>query len=150
MLRWNSSKRQHSHHRIYNISCPIRFRLWLLSKRANRSNILRILAKLSRCLCGQYQLPLGGSSSTKLSNKSWLSSEHSSCKHLESNNCAPLKCDIIFQSENCQNDRLEVSRSGQPDLSDAQRYCGSGSFVSESQANQLVIGMEIWFITLEK
>lgn len=53
-----------------------------------------------------------------------------------------LKYDNILQSENCQNDRLEVSRSGQPDLSDAQRYCGAGSFVSESQANQLVIGMK--------
>lgn len=49
---------------------------------------------------------------------------------------------FLLQSENCQNDRLEVSRSGQPDLSDAQRYCGAGSFVSESQGNQLVMGME--------
>lgn len=46
----------------------------------------------------------------------------------------------IEKSANCLADRLEISGAGHPDLSDAKRFCGIGSFVSESKTNKLVIG----------
>lgn len=51
-----------------------------------------------------------------------------------------------FQSDRCSGDRLQVSRAGNSNLSDSERYC-SGPFTVKSFSNRLVIGkLPIYFL----
>ncbi|KAG4069013.1 hypothetical protein HA402_008324 [Bradysia odoriphaga] len=55
-----------------------------------------------------------------------------------------LDCDEVYMplSNNCNDARIEVSASGETNLSDANRYCGTKSFRTQSVGNRMVIAFK--------
>lgn len=53
-----------------------------------------------------------------------------------------FNCSVNFQSDRCTGDRLQVSRAGNSNLADSERYC-SGPFITKSFSQRLVVGEKI-------